>query len=179
MVHSTHSFNSLFFLCLSLCLLLSCKARAPLTMTCQFNFFEKKGGCSFINESGVSGKGCVKVEVFHVTNNEVVDSTVLCAPEVPAMESITKPLTFEKGTLKKCKPELVKKKGKKRERIQCPHAAKYPLVLGPSRETGPSWETGAPCETGAPRGLGPVAWLGRHFCIGAWGFLLFSLKTMD
>ena len=88
-------------------------------MTCQFNFFEKKGACSFINESAMSGRGCVKVEVFHVTNNEVVDSTVLCAPDVPAMESVTKSLSFEKATLEKCRPELVKKgKGKKRERIE-------------------------------------------------------------
>ena len=114
-----HRYCFILISVLGLCLFISCKVRAPLTMTCQFNFFEKKGACSFINESSVSGRGCVKVEVFHVTNNKVVDSTVLCAPDVPAMESVTKSLSFEKATLKKCRPELVKKgKGKKRERIE-------------------------------------------------------------
>jgi len=95
----------------------ACKTYPGITMTCQFNFHDGKGGCSFINNSTMEGKGCVQVEVYHVTGKEVIDSTVLCAHHVPPMQSVTRPLTFEKKTKKACKPAVVKE-GKKKETIE-------------------------------------------------------------
>jgi hypothetical protein len=86
-------------------------------MTCQFNFLDRKGGCSFINQSDLEGKGCMKIEAWHVTKREVLETVVLCAPHVPPMQSATKPLSFRKSTLDACEPEMVGQ-GKGRERIE-------------------------------------------------------------
>ena len=86
-------------------------------MTCQFNFQDKLGGCSFINESDLEGKGCMKIEVWQVTKREVLDSTVMCASRIAPFTSVTRPLSFKKSTLNACEPGIVGT-GKGKERIE-------------------------------------------------------------
>jgi len=97
----------------------SCKTWASITMTCQFDFHAGKGGCSFINETSLVGRGCVKAEVYHVTRKEVIDMATLCASEVPPMQSVTRSLLYNESTVEACRPAVVKQGGKSEKIEKC------------------------------------------------------------